>query len=423
MVISTGFKKTWKQIRQFLIRKKNQTGKQQQSMLSHTKDTSSSSLHMPKGIFIAISCILVSGICVALLYLFGISAKIILTVNPKVIHDEQAIVFTPGNNNDFSKNKIAAKEVSVDEKGSVSTDATGIKEIGTYAKGTITIFSTLTSLANLSKGTVVISNNNLKYTLDDTVTIASSSGDAGDYTTVSNISVTATAIGSDYNIPSGTKFTVDSLSKSDVSGKNDNPFSGGTKKDITIVSQKDIDQLTNAIIKTLSDKAKQDIQKELDDSQQVLPLFIKQDVIKKSFSKNIGEEAKSINLDGTVTYKSLSINKNDIRSFASGVMKDKITDDMILSENGIQTDIANIKQDKDTISATVKLKALLLPKVNPQQTANDVAGKPVSQATEFLKSIPQVSQVTITISPNFPFLPKLLPRIARKIIIHIVTND
>jgi len=369
--------------------------------------------------FLIIPGILIIGILLLVAYIFGLKATVTLHISPKTLENAQDVTFAIDGQNDFSKNIIAAQTIKIDENGTQSTDATGTKKVGTPAKGKVTIFSRLTDNTNIAKGTVLTASNGLQYTLDDIVHVASFSGDTSDPSVnVSNVSVTSKDIGTAYNLPSGTKLTITGLDKSDVSAKNDAPFSGGTQKEITVVDQKDLDKALDDLIKSLTDKAKNELHSKIGGDKYMLPVFAKQDVSKKTFDKKAGDEAKTVNLNATITYQGASYSKSDITDFAKHIMKDKIPSDSDITNDGIQTEVSNIKQNKDTISANLAMKASLVPKLDIQQIAKEITGKSFTGTATALKNRPQVSDISIHLQPNFPFLPKFLPRLMKNI--HII---
>lgn len=357
-----------------------------------------------------------------ILYVFSVHATVSLSLTPKVTEKSQSVTFSTTSETDTSAGTIAASVVSVTEDGKVSANATGSKDVGDKAKGSVTIVSTLTSSTKLAKGTT-ITYNDLKYTLDNDTQIASSSGLAGDSVTVSGVSVTASDIGSNYNLPSGTKFSVGNYSKSDMIAKNDNAFSGGSKKTITIVSQKDLDGLTTQLTDSLSDKAKQDLAQQGNSDTVILPDFTKTTVTKNSFDKKAGDEASSVTLSGTVSYQSLSYKKSDIEAYAKSAMKDQLSQDMSLAPNGITYDVKDLTVKDGSAKATLDMKASMLPHVDTKTLASQIAGKSFAQAKEILSATPQFSDASFKLSPNLFFLPQILPRLSGNIVINPSANE
>lgn len=362
-------------------------------------------------------------ILLLILYFFGRSAVVTLNIDTKKISQTKDVTFSIGQPTDASKNIIAAQFVEVTENGSVSTSATGKKDIGTEAKGTVTMFNNGDGSVTFSKGTIITSSNNLKFTLDKDILVASPSGDASNPSPgTANVTVTASDIGTQHNLPSNTKFTVGSSSLAIYAAKNDNPFSGGTKKSITVVSKEDITELENELIKNLEEKAKENVAKKISENSTLLPIFVSKTLSNKNFDKKEGDEASQVTLKADVTYASISYSKSDIVSFTKEALRGDIGD-LVLNENDISTSVKEIKDTKDDeVSTSLEIKGLLSPKIDQQDLAKQISGKNITKAQNILSSINQMAMVTIKISPNIPLLPKNLPG-AEKIKFQINSNE
>ncbi len=165
-------------------------------------------------------------------YIFFVKAAVSITVTPKIVEQKQDITFSTKTPTDVDKKTIIAKSIEISKEGKTTRSATGKKEIGEKAKGNVTILSVLPKEQTLTKGTTLTSSNSLKFILDETVVIASSSGLSDVKTKKAN--VVASNIGKESNLPSGVKFTVASFDTSEVEAKNDTAFSGGTKKEVKL---------------------------------------------------------------------------------------------------------------------------------------------------------------------------------------------
>lgn len=356
------------------------------------------------------------------LFIFDSSATVTLSVKPDISEKNQSVSFSTTSPTDVKNNIIAAEFVSISEDGTTETGATGTKAIGDKAKGTVTIFSQLSDSQTLSKGTVIKSPNGLSFTLDSSVTVnsvGSHSADQAVTPSTVNASVTAGDIGKEGNLPSGTKFTVAGFTTSDLVAKNDNPFSGGTSKSITVVSKDDVAKLLADLPKKLEDKAKNDITGKLSGDKTMLPNFVSETVSKKDFDKNVGDEASKVTLTGTVTYQAVSYNKNDNITLALNLFNSK---DITINKDNLNVVVKDIKARDKEVAANLNIQALLLPKIDDGTLTKQIAGKSSAKAESLLSGLTHVSGVTISISPSLPFVPKNLPRNSKNIKIVIKLN-
>jgi len=170
----------------------------------------------------------------------------------KKIDNSTDITLRTDAGNDLSQKILAAKEVDTSVDGSVTTAATGQKEESDKAKGSITFYNNSDSKKTVPSGTTITSSNNLDFITDKDVSVESASGDAiSSKPGTATVTVTGKDIGSEYNLPSGTKFVLSGISSNVLAARNDSAFSGGSKKQVTVVAKKDIDTLTTNLSKEL----------------------------------------------------------------------------------------------------------------------------------------------------------------------------
>jgi len=363
-----------------------------------------------KKIIIIPGAIIILAVILYVVYLFSLKATVLLTLDPKSQEQTQNITFSQSSSTNPDKNIIAANLTSITEDGTSQTPATGKKDIGTYAKGSVTICSRFTGEKTLPVGTLITSSNNLIFSTDSAIDIASASADASADCSKANTSVTAKQYGKEYNLPSGTKFTVGDFDSGDIIAKNDDPFTGGVKNEITVISKDDLAKAQTDLIKSLENKAQTDLEQKISKDELLLPGLIDAKVTDSTPNKKVGDQASSLNLAGTVSYTGVVYAKSDLTNFTKGLFKDKLSSDQVISDSSISVTTSNVKQNNDEISADLKIKVNFLPKIDDKQIAQKVAGLSQDNAISELSKLPQIADVRITISPNIPFLSKYLPR-------------
>lgn len=374
--------------------------------------------------FIIIPLILAILIGLTAYYLFTVKAEVILTMQAKKIEDSTQITLRTDSGNDLSAQILSAKEVETAIDGSISTTTTGTKETGEKAKGTVTLYNSSDAKKTIPAGTIFTSSNNLDYVVDKDTVIASASGDifSGTKPGTAQTSLTAKNIGSEYNLPSGAKFNLSGSTS--IAAKNDTAFSGGTKKELLVVSQKDIDKLVADLPKQLEDRAKESLKGKAASDQAVLPIFTSIELSKKELDNDLGDEAKKVTLKATVTFTSLSYSASDLKELSQAALKGKYEQNLAISDKGITNEIKNLKTNKDnSVSATLTMSAGLLPKLDKESIVENLTGKSFDDADSYLKQIPQVESDEITLSPSLPLVPKLLPRFSKNITVTLKTHE
>lgn len=383
---------------------------------------------IPKGkLSIIAPAILILFIALFASYFMFLKATITITVDPKITQQEKSVLFSTTGTTDANKNIIKGEFVSVSEDGSVSTAATGKKDVGTKAVGSVTIFNSLPQSKTLTEGTILRSPNGLEFTLDSSVTIKGVASRSADEppppSQTATVNVTADQLGKESNLPSGTKLTISSFDITDLIAKNDNPFSGGTRKQVTVASKDDQNKLEGDLIKQLENKAREDLQKQIGQNKIMLPAFVSNSISKKSMNAKIGDEANQVTLTGIVEYQGISYDKDDLVKFSKSLLSKDVSINQEIDYSNIKTAVLDIKKiNEEEIEANLNIKALLLPKISKNKLTNDLKGKSFKTAEDLLLKLPQATDVRIKFSPNFPFLPKNLPMKEKNIIIKILIN-
>ncbi len=368
---------------------------------------------------IALAAIILIGGGFTYYYFNSMQAHIVLTVKPKIVDQTSDVTFSGTSASDFSKNLIAAKALSTTVDGSLSIDTTGKKDVGNKAKGTVTIYNNANSSISIDSGTQIKSSNGLTFSLDKNVTVASASGDvfSGTKPGTTDVAVTASVIGTESNLPSGTKFSIGS--NSNLAAKNDSAFSGGTKKQVQVVSKNDIAKLKADLPKSLEGKAKDAISQKTDSSMTLLPFLSVVNLNKPKFDNNIDEEAKTVKLTATVEFEALAYENSELNNYAKSLLKDKYSQD--INDQSIKNNIQDPKEGtKDQqVEAKLAIQAGLLPDIDTQDVVNKVEKMSLGKAKEFLSGLPQVADNQITFSPGIPLLPNLFPRLPNHVSIEL----
>lgn len=349
-------------------------------------------------------------------YLFFLKGTVVLSVNPKIVEKTQDITFSDSSN--FEENTIKGEFVAQGEEGTISIATTGKKETGDKAKGTVTIFNSSKTTITFPVQTTITSSNGLDFLTLDKITVASESADVPPVAGKVNVNVEAKKFGTEYNFPSGTKF-LNVGGNSDVSAKNDNPFSGGTKKEIQVVSKEDVAKLEENLIKSLEEKAKEDVSAKLSDSKDLLPEFIDETLEKKTLDKDVDEEAKTVKLTGTVAFEFLTYEKDEFINY----LKTIFPSDQFFDENNLEIKFEDINKNKNEVATKANVKVKIVPKIDRESLLRKISGKSFEKAREEILKISQVEDAEIRFSPNLGFLPNFLPRNSKNININISEND
>ncbi len=359
----------------------------------------------------------------AAMYVLLPKAQVTVFIDPKILEKEAQVIADPAVKEiDEVNNKIPGKTVTVTSSGSEKGAATGKKLIGDPARGTVNIYNLTASKVSLSQGTILSGSNGLKFELDSTVQIASQSSTVGaDFTTVTTpgkatTGITAQLIGPESNLAPGVSLTVASYSQSQVAAKVDSALSGGTSKEVTIVTSDDQKRLLALGIANLRKKAKEQIQAQLTGDQKILEEGLSEANVSSRYSKKINDQAQEFNLDLSVTYKGTAYSDIDLKTMVSKLVQTNVPEGYLLNlqDAETQSDIAKVEKDGKVIFLA-KFRAKLMPKLDLDKIKNQIRGKTPQQVASNLKNIENVISSEIKITPSLPLFLNRLPLLLRNI--------
>lgn len=347
-------------------------------------------------------------------FLYFQKAHVTVFVDFKTMENQATVTADPDATVVDEENKIIPGHVVTAEvSGNATGQATGKKQIGDPAKGKVIVYNATSDTLTLAKGITLANDAGQKFTLDDSVEVASKSASAADPPTKSGVvGATAAAIGPDGNIPAGQDLSVAGYSKSNVVAKVDTAFSGGVSKDVTIVSADDQSKLLAQVLSDLHQKAQQQLQSQQTDDFKVLAEALTDNVTKKSFSKNVGDQASEFTVNVTDSMKGTAYKDSDLKSIVSNLIttSDSEKFDLDLSKTETQADVSKVEKDGKLIF-NAKFTAKLMPKFDMEQLKKDLRFKSVSQASDRVKQIDNVIGSTIEFTPDLPGPLKSLDRL------------
>jgi len=314
---------------------------------------------------------------------------------------------------------IPARALSVEVSASKTIPTTGSKLVGDPAKGSVTISNAVDSARQLAAETVLTSPSGLKYVLDESVTVASASGSAGNLSPgKATAKITAANIGSDYNLSAGTVFRVDSLAVTQVDARNNEALSGGSSRQAQAVAKADLDQLRSGLAADLRQQAQQKLMDQVSGGQTVISPSISLQTVSEDFNHKLGDEASEVTLNLTVKATGMVVDKANLQTVVDAQIKPQVPAGYTTVAEQNQT--FTVKQaDADKATFTVAVSALLLPQIDEETVVKNIRGKSLAAAKQYLEGLPAVAQVDMVVAPPLPRMLITLPHLTKNISLSI----
>ncbi len=295
---------------------------------------------------------------------------------------------------------VPAELASVKKTDTQTAPATGQKNIGTKASGSVTmtakVCGSFSTPAAVASGTGV-SANGLTYVTQKDVTFSPDTISGGCVNFKGNsTAISAQNPGANYNT-SSTTFAV--AGRSDVTAQGS--ANDGTDNIVKVVSQADVDA-AKAKLPTAanSDAAKAELKTNLQKSD-LLPIdsSFAVDGPNVTNTPNVGDQADSVKVDSTATYTMLGINQDDL----SKLVKKQAESQIDTSKQAVQNDGLDgatfTVQGKDNPQVTVATSVTIGPNLDTNAIKKEIAGKKKGQTKQIIESRPSIKGVTINYSP------------------------
>lgn len=287
---------------------------------------------------------------------------------------------------------------------SQKVQATGQKDVGTKAKGSVELALTDCSQPEVTipSGTGV-SSNNLTFITQTSVTLISTikggkcSNDADARDTVA---VVAQNAGDQYNL-SARSYAVAGFSNVSASGT---AMSGGTSQIVKIVTQQDIDSVKQKIQDANSKTAAEELNKQLK-AEGYTPLS---DTIRSSeplvtSNPAVNQEATEATVSVVTKYTMVGAQEEGIKQLVEADIKKKIdTSKQTILDNGIEKAVIRINDKKDNGQTTFNIQVAAAAGVqqdSAEAIKKAVAGKKRGETQNIIKGRPGIKEVSVKYSP------------------------
>ncbi|MDO8551566.1 MAG: hypothetical protein Q7S03_02700 [bacterium] len=345
-------------------------------------------------------------------------ADVIIYIAPKSLTKEFELRVDPNQEVVDSQGRILpGKMIDVEASDEKIQNTSGKKTVGDKAKGDVTIYNT-GGTKQLIAGTTLTGPGGLKYTLDQDVTVSSSSGAAS--AEVTKTSITAANIGAEYNLAADSIFAIGSLDKFTIQAKNESAFSGGTSRQIPAVSDDDLKSLAARLTDELKNKAKDDLLSSIPPDKKAIESSFSTKETGRNFDHKAGDEATDLTLSLKIKASMLVFSQDDFLVLVQQELSDSIPSGYGAQEEQIKPQFEVKKQDKDgSYLFKVTVTANLLPRVDPAEIAENIKGKYPDVVQEYLTTLPGFTQATIDIHPKLPAQLSVLPRVDKNIRIEL----
>ncbi len=279
---------------------------------------------------------------------------------------------------------------------SIEFDATGSKDIGDKATGTV-VFST-NSIGDLGTtipaGTQLITGG-LSFVTTQPVTISISN-----YQGVS-AGITAVENGTQYNGATGNMSGAPGGIKAKITGET----AGGTSKVVKVVTQSDVDKAASQLAAQNNDDLKKKLTAKFENGTVIIDSSFKSTAADPTSSPAVGQQADSkAKLTQDTSYSIMGIAKAQLNAYLTSAFEGTLSskNQQKIYDNGMSTvKFADFKQNDGDQAGVVTMTAVAQvgPKIDDNEIKQEVKGKRYGEIAGDLRAIDGVSDVDVKLSP------------------------
>jgi hypothetical protein len=234
--------------------------------------------------------------------------------------------------------------------------------------------------------------------------------------------VQATSQGSQYNVgPSN--LSLPGLNSNKITASSSAAFAGGTTKQITYVTQTDLNTAKEEMAKTIETELVAEANKKAGSDVRLLDKAYKITQVSATANPDVNGEGANFNLTIKAKIDAIVFKEEDLTKLATTVLGDQIGSGKEIVDKSSLTSAAEFVEG-DFTAGTMKVKvsgeAFVATKLDQKQIKIEIAGLPNDKAIAYLKGIDGVMDATIV--KQFPAFLKRIPRVKSHIYLNVTLD-
>jgi hypothetical protein len=345
-------------------------------------------------------------------------ATVIITARTTDSSMNAVVALDTASQTDLAGKTLHATTQQVKKDVSIAFTATGTKDVGATATGTV-VFSTSDAMTaikgvTIPAGTVLTSSSGLVYTTDSSLAIGQSNFQGAP------VSVTAAGSGTKYNGASGAV----GGAPSKVNASFQSATSGGTDKTITVVTQDDVQKATDQLNSQDTSGIKKQLASQFPGGVVTIDQSFKADASGVTSTPAVGQEStdgKAV-FAGSVSYTLTGIGKNEIDQYLNAYYAAQLKDspNQRVYDNGAKdASFTNVAVATTGYTATMVATAKIGPTIDDTAIKNAAKGKNYGDIQSTIEAIQGVDNVDIKF---WPFWVSKAPNDTKRITVEFSLN-
>lgn len=306
----------------------------------------------------------------------------------------------------LEKNIFAGNLIDLTQEKEEKFPATGKKNLGGKANGTLTLYNYWDSSAqDLEKGTK-FSASSKTYISKSSARIPGTSIRGGNIVPgTTTVEIEAENPGEDYNVKAG-RFTIvglEAVQQEKIYGQSSKDLSGGFSKEVNVISQGDFDQAKDKLSKALNEALNQELTEKAQ-GLEILEKAIQIETIEVKSSAEVDTEASEFTLKVKERLRTMIFDRSSFDKFVIEAMEKQVPYDKMISlgpnDSILPTNIEP-KYAHQVLNLKVEVTAKISSRVDTEKVKKDLLGKGKSTAEDYLNNLAGAIGFQMDFSPKF----------------------
>ncbi|MGH7233930.1 MAG: hypothetical protein ACREF7_00590, partial [Candidatus Saccharimonadales bacterium] len=331
-------------------------------------------------------------------------AEIQIKTDATSVNTSQSLTLDPqATSANLVSGDIPGTQVSEQKTFTQTVSTTGQKNVGTNATGTVNLTAedcpfTYGDLSFTIPAGTGISYNNLTYISQNAtlMTVTGASGHCPKYTANGPTNITAQGPGTAYNtqIQNGTVANYPEVVANGSAG-------GGTDSFVQVVAQADIDSATSKITSNDSSAVENDLNSQLK-GQNLYPIDVTfaAGTPQVTSSPSVGDQSSSVTVTEIITFTMFGAKQSDINAIVDANISSQTTKNQNIISTGVnESAFKQTGTSGTTDQVSLATTAIVGPNISSAQIKQETKGKSANAAIAAIKQNPDITSVTIKLSP------------------------
>lgn len=371
---------------------------------------------LPRFSFVIIgACLIIASIFLTEYYFH--TANVTIFLPSQSLNKNIQISTRTATSNSQAPNQLAIQKEEETVEFSQTKEVSGKRTIGEEAKGEVTVHNFSDSEKTVDKGTTIEAGG-IKFTLNDSVKVASASlapDGSAKLPGKAKQKITSAAIGPEGNLSKDQRFSVGDLPQSTYFAINESAFSGGTKKDIRTVSEKDIDDLEKALLNKAKNYKSAKLEAKLKEGFKPIKQLTESKVISSTTPAEVGEEAETVKLQSKIEIAYYIYKEKDLLEKLENLLAKDARPGFSVEEENILYTISKVQKKTRETTLTVEARAKASEKINKDELLKKITGRGGSKVEQKVKDEYKAEGLEFKVNHPLPILRNWFPIMRKNI--------